>query len=412
MSRREEVAVPELTPWQGDADSETFPYDAVVGEFRRVGKHFVSTDLLATLDGLRATRPEAPQGCSSRLGRFLDTALDKHDGRYDNPSYLALAQLALPGSDGRGDDLEHASRQRDRLLALLIADVLRFELEALDGRTDLLPDMRADERIAVKRCRHGLRAVLPALERLGLEVEIDADDPIASARGVCCAVLRSAAPAEHRMLQLTVLHVSQVHDEYMFMRVLQAYETAFALVGVHIKAAVAALEDGNGDAAVQILAAAELAMRESSPLFSLIGTMRTEAFLEFRQYTDGASAIQSRNYKRLESLCRRPDQDRLDSPAYHSVPDVRQRVIAGQANLDDALASAAAAGLLSREVQAEVCAAMRGFEAAVFKWRKTHHSLAAHMLGERRGTGYTEGVGYLEQGKTIPVFDSRCPFGH
>jgi tryptophan 2,3-dioxygenase len=59
-----------------------------------------------------------------------------------------------------------------------------------------------------------------------------------------------------------------------------------------------------------------------------------------------------------------------------------------------------------------VRAAMDRFEAAIFKWRKTHHSVAVRMLGERRGTGNTDGVRYLEQGRTIPVFKPRCPFGH
>jgi hypothetical protein len=31
----------------------------------------------------------------------------------------------------------------------------------------------------------------------------------------------------------------------------------------------------------------------------------------FWECTDGASAIQSRSYKTIESLCRRPDEDRL-----------------------------------------------------------------------------------------------------
>jgi tryptophan 2,3-dioxygenase len=55
---------------------------------------------------------------------------------------------------------------------------------------------------------------------------------------------------------------------------------------------------------------------------------------------------------------------------------------------------------------------MGRFEAAVFKWRKTHHSLASHMLGDRRGTGATAGVRYLAEARTIPVFKARCPFGH
>ena len=84
--------------------------------------------------------------------------------------------------------------------------------------------------------------------------------------------------------------------------------------------------------------------------------MQPEAFLRFREYTDGASAIQSRNYKRLESLCRRPDAGRLDSPAYRSVPEIRERVVAGQPNVDEALRGAIAAGLLTPDEQTAVSA--------------------------------------------------------
>ncbi len=200
----------------------------------------------------------------------------------------------------------------------------------------------------------------------------------------------------------------------MFLRTLQSYETAFALVAVQVRTAIAALGRGDAEAAARAIEAAELTMRESSPLFSLVGTMQPEAFLDFRQYTDGASAIQSRNYKLVESLCRTPDSDRLESPAFRSVPEVHAQVVAGQPNLDDALVRATASELLTAEGYAAVRAAMDGFEAAILKWRKTHHSMAAHMLGDRRGTGYTEGVGYLAAVRTIPVFDAepRCPFGH
>ena len=398
-----------LEAWHLKPEAEAFPYDAVVGEFRRVGKHFVADELLVLLDDVRRA---GPSEADPRLARFLDTALDKFDRRYDNPSYLALEQLELPGSGERGRCPAHAAVQRDRLLALLVADMLRFELEAARGRSDLLPEMRPGMRTVEKRCRHGLRAIRPALERLGLQVEIDEADPIASAGRVCCAVYRSASADELRRMQLTSLTVSRVHDEHMFMRVLQSYETAFAFAAVQLAAAIALIGRGDADGAAAAIGAAELAMRESSPLFSLIGTMQPEAFLEFRQYTDGASAIQSRNYKRIESLCRRPDAERLDSPAFTSTPEVRASILAGQASVDEALTAAREAGGLADEACAELCAAMDGFQAAILKWRKTHLSIAMRMLGERRGTGHTAGVSYLAQGRSIPVFAGTCPAGH
>jgi tryptophan 2,3-dioxygenase len=198
----------------------------------------------------------------------------------------------------------------------------------------------------------------------------------------------------------------------MFIRALQSYETVFAQIGVELAAAIAALTHGEAALATAAIRAAEATLREASPLWSLVATMQPEAFLRFREYTDGASAIQSRSYKRLESLCRRPDAERLDSPAFRSVPEVRARVIAGQPSLDEALRGAIAAGRLGPDEHTALSAAMNDFEAAIAKWRKTHHSIAVRMLGERRGTGDTEGVAYLEQARRIPLFSGGCPFGH
>jgi tryptophan 2,3-dioxygenase len=397
----------ELATWLATPDPQTFPYDAVLADLHRGGKHFAPRELLATLDGVRGSLPEARDDGTRLLAGFLDTALDKWDGRFDNPSYLAVDQLPLPGTGDRGDDPDHAGWQRDRLFTLLVTDTLRFELASADGSTNLLPQMRPEARITAKRCRLGVRAVRPALARLGLAVDITTTDPLVEARQVCRTVADDMTAAERRMLQLTVLPVYVAHDEYMFIRMLQSYETTFALAGTQLEAAVAAIAEGRAAVAARAITAAERAMREASALFSLVATMQPQAFLTFREYTEGASAIQSRSYKTVESLCRTPDRERLDSPAYRSVPDVRERVIAGRPTLDAALETARASGLLTSDMHADVCSAMQRFEAALLKWRQTHYQLAVRMLGQRRGTGYTEGVPYLEKARAIPVFARR-----
>jgi tryptophan 2,3-dioxygenase len=40
----------------------------------------------------------------------------------------------------------------------------------------------------------------------------------------------------------------------------------------------------------------------------------------------------------------------------------------------------------------------------LLRWRQTHYRLAVRMLGERPGTGYTEGTPYLKAVRSIPVF--------
>jgi tryptophan 2,3-dioxygenase len=160
----------------------------------------------------------------------------------------------------------------------------------------------------------------PVLARRGTPITFAAEDPVAVARGAVGVVLGGATADEERMLQLTLLPVSRVHDECLFIRVLQSYETTFAYAAVELEAAAAAIARGDSTAAVAALGGAAHALSESSPLFSLIATMQPEASLTFRQFTDGASAIQSRNYKLMESACRTPDRERFDSAAYRRCP--------------------------------------------------------------------------------------------
>jgi tryptophan 2,3-dioxygenase len=395
--------------WLSSRNADDFPYDAVVAEFHRVGKHFVETELLDALAGVRAALPEVRGSVASvrLLDRFLDAALDKWDGRYANPTYLALSLLPLSEVDdlSHHQDVTAAERQYDRLFVQLVADASRFELAAADGATEMLPQMRPDARTTAKRCRLGLQVAGPAARRLGLSDGVDVDDPIAGARRLWANLAADLSPAERRTLQLTMLPVSLIHDEYQFIRVLQSFEATFNLVAVQLQAAMRAITDGECHLALAHLQAAETRLREAAPLFSLVATMQVEAFHTFREFTEGASAIQSRNYKLLESSCRQPDQARLDSPAYLSVPEVRERVLAGQVTLDDAFQAARASHLSARDID-DLEQVMRQFAATLLRWRRTHYGIAVRMLGEHTGTGYTEGSPYLKAVQTIPVFPS------
>jgi tryptophan 2,3-dioxygenase len=49
---------------------------------------------------------------------------------------------------------------------------------------------------------------------------------------------------------------------------------------------------------------------------------------------------------------------------------------------------------------------MRAFSDTMLRWRHTHYRLAVRMLGERTGTGNTEGTPSLNAVRTVPVFRS------
>lgn len=407
-SPEESAAIRAITAWRFARSAPAdFPFDTVVAAFHRVGRHHVAPGVLAALAGVREVLAAAPalDEDADLLDRFLDVALAKWDDRFANPTYLGLGLLPLPTEDlhGRGDT-EVAGRDYDRLLVHLIADLMRFETGVADGTIDLSPELRPEPRTTAKRCRLGLQVAGPSVRRLGWGDLLEAADPVASARRLWTRVDADLSRLDRRRLQLTMLPVSLVHDEYQFIRVLQAFEATFALMAVQLNAAIHELTAGNPELAAALISAATATLHDAAPLFSLVGTMRVEAFQTFRVFTEGASAIQSRNYKLVEALCRRPDQSRLDSAAYHSVPEVRRRVLTGHQTLDEAYLAAREGHQFVPHSTAALEQAMTAFAATLRRWRRTHYRLAERMLGERTGTGYNEGAPYLKSVQTIPVF--------
>lgn len=382
MNTAAELPAP-LVRWLREPVPEDFPYAAVVSEFQRVGKERVAAALLAALVEARART-----AARSPLARFLDVALDKHDGRYDYGSYLAIELFPAP-----------ADTVTDRVVTRLVADALAFELAALDGADVPLPRLRPDRRTVVLRCRHGLRGLARLAARTG-GPDIPEGEPVEAARAAVTAVAEDGTPQETHLLRTTLLPVDTVHDEYLFLRILQSFEMHFAISARHLATVPALLDAGDARGAGAVLGDLADRFDETAPLFSLLATMQVEAFRTFRLHTEGASAIQSNNYKRLESLCRRPDPGRLESAAYESVPVVRDEVLEGRRTVDEALASLGSSPDAAAHVERE----RRRFAAAYERWRRTHHRLAVRMLGDQPGSGYTAGVPYLAQARTVPVF--------
>jgi hypothetical protein len=110
----------------------------------------------------------------------------------------------------------------------------------------------------------------------------------------------------------------------------------------------------------------------------------------------------------MEAQCRRPDPERLDSPAYRNVPEVRAMVLSGLPELQAAVSAARAAGVLSPTELQKLSTAMDTFAAVLSQWRTTHYRLAVRMLGTAPGTGYTEGTPYLKSVLDIPVFTTSA----
>jgi|GEM_PF-217922 len=404
-------ALAKLGSWQARKHVETFPFDSVMDAYTEAGKHFVSADILRTLDQLRADCASwhGEPDRKTHLTDFLNTLLDKPDGTYDYCSYCALAMLPLPTAKTAFCASGPIPAQRDRDILILIADLLAFECEARQGRSDKLPGLRPDSDRFSKRIRLGLNAASFTAARCGMPVNAHADCPLEEARRFTDGVLGSLSSQEQLWLRLSMQPVYTLHDEHMFLRILQLFETNFAWMAVRIRTAIDAFRPFQSLQILSEIEAATAYYNEARLLFPVLATMQRQAFQEFRSFTEGASAIQSRNYKLLESLCRVPTRDRRDSLAYTSVPEIRSQVLKGLPNLDAAFAQARQEEHSAEDLR-QIAEKMANFAQYLQRWRQTHYSLAVKMLGSQTGTGYTEGTPYLSAVRGIPVFETTTEF--
>lgn len=380
---------------QGDAAG--FPYDSVLACYHAHGKHFVPWTVLEALAALRAKVAEVGGAHRDRelLKTFLAVALDKWDGTYDYLSYLAISLLDLTPDAHAAT----ARRQRDEWLALLLADLLAFENGARAGDHQWLPLMRPGPGLLDKRRRLLDAAMAPVLTRTGALVSgrgdgrPDARQPAAS----------KPEPADRQdTLSLSMQPVFVAHDEYLFIRVLQSFEVTFAAMAAEMREAIGLVAEGRADEAAAAISQCADGLRQARGLFSLLATMRAESFQVFREFTVGASAIQSGNYKTFEALCSQPAQDRLESPAYEAVPELREQVRPGWPNLAAVVTDAISRAVIG-PAEAELLGdAARELEDVHQRWKQTHWKLAVRMIGPRTGTGYTVGTPYLHQ-----VLDNR-----
>jgi tryptophan 2,3-dioxygenase len=377
-----------------------FPYDAVLSCFYARGKHFAPPTVmhaLATIrESLRAKAANDPG--DALLGRFLAVAMDKWDSAYDYQSYLGLTLLELdPHADG-----STGRRQCKEWSGLFLADVWTFEVGARDGTHDLLPQQRPTPAVAEKR----LRRITAILSRANPERAVVAADSDASE--IAQGILDAAPPWRRQALALSMQPVYVVHDEYLFIRVLQSYEVTFAAMAADMRDAIGAVRRQQPAAAAASIVRCGATLAAARGLFSLLATMRPESFQTFRVYTTGASAIQSGRYKTFEALCSPPPAERLESPAFESVPAIRERIQRTGNDLTSTIQQAIAQERLDTAGLRLIRAAAADLELIHQRWKQTHWKLAVRMIGDSRGTGYTVGVPYLQETLTNRLFRQLC----
>ncbi|WP_156081326.1 hypothetical protein [Amycolatopsis vancoresmycina] len=346
----------------GPAAVARFPFAPVLRHYRAVGRGYAGDELVGLL---RTIHSRLSGGHASRarlawpLPDWLPSTADQAGGGYDG--YLAVPLLDSPA----GADLPPHRAAAD-LLRALAADLLELEVRALGRRPGRVQRQRA-------------RACLGVLARLRADAvpPPSADEDLAELAAAWIAeTAETTAPRVRMVTELSLLPMTPLHDEQMFVRCLQLFETLYRRIGDALAAARDALVRLAVERARVLVADAAGLLALSPALYRVVTTMPPEVFAVIRAHTDGRSAIQSRGFRRIETLCGGSLQE----------------------------AALRAGERLGGVATARLCADLTRLDEAWCAMKRTHWGITVKIIGTVPGTGGTTGAEYLRRAAAVPLF--------
>jgi tryptophan 2,3-dioxygenase len=231
--------------------------------------------------------------------------------------------------------------------------------------------------------------------------------------------------------------VTDAHDEMLFIVQHQTSELWMKLAIHEIRAAMDAIRNDQLQPAFKMLTRIARIFEQLNAAWDVLRTMTPSEYTRFRSGLGPSSGFQSFQYREIEFLIGHRQQGHLKVHADR--PDVRDRlaaILAAPSLYDEALRLLARNGLslpasiIERDfanphrVEPAVTAAWRkvyqapeahwplyelaeklvDFEDYFRRWRFNHVTTVERIIGMKRGTGGTEGVGYLKRMLDVVLF--------
>jgi len=227
------------------------------------------------------------------------------------------------------------------------------------------------------------------------------------------------------------------HDELLFITVHQAYELWFKQILHELDAAIQLLEEDHVPAATRavnrIVAIEKLLVNQ----IHILETMTPISFLAFRDELNPASGFQSMQFREIEFSSGLKDKTILRE--FEGDQYAHERL---EARLNGPTLSDCFSRLLQRRgltvlevlthfeekyAEFQLAEALLEYDEYFSLWRSHHIKMVERMVGAKRGTGGSEGIGYLKttlDKKFFPELweartyldtkhgDSGCPFAH
>ncbi|MFE9423172.1 hypothetical protein ACFYNO_09425 [Kitasatospora sp. NPDC006697] len=212
--------------------------------------------------------------------------------------------------------------------------------------------------------------------------------------GLLATPWRAADERLARRLQVLVrctgLPQSQVHHEHLFLRSVHACEVVFFLARWSACRAVAAIAAGDRAAALAHLGRTAGCADLLSGILRVLRTLSPEQFLSFRAETGAASAVQSLNYHLAELAVY--GYDPRKAGIFRGLTHLRPL---NEPPLRDLWPLRAA---VESARDPELTAALLVVERSLLVWRGRHYGFGrSHLPREVKGSGGTEGAGYLKR---------------
>lgn len=234
------------------------------------------------------------------------------------------------------------------------------------------------------------------------------------------------------------------HDELLFITVHQAYELWFKQVLHEIDAAIQFLSEDRLPPATRAINRVVEIEKLLVNQIHILESMTPISFLAFRDQLNPASGFQSMQFREIEFSSGLKDERILREFRHDSFASERLQIRMDQPSLADAFykmlerrgfdVSKPAQAILeilthfeSRYEEFQLSEALMEHDEYFSLWRSHHIKMVERMVGAKRGTGGSEGIGYLKttlDKKFFPeLWEARtyldmkhgsggCPFAH
>jgi tryptophan 2,3-dioxygenase len=227
------------------------------------------------------------------------------------------------------------------------------------------------------------------------------------------------------------------HDEMLFIIIHQAYELWFKLILHEFESAMVYMNRCNSLRARHFVERVVTIMKVLVQQIHILETMEPTEFLQFRDRLMPASGFQSIQFREMEFAAglkdarylhffkNRPDllnklQERLDSPDLrstfyamlkelgHGVPDDISTAYRGTNNAEEKQIFAVLKAIYEKPDDHMalylLTESLVSLDEQLLLWRQHHVNVVERIIGFKRGTGGSSGVGYLEKTTTKKCF--------